>query len=210
VQQASEAGVGAAMAYKAMAMAVCDPPSADRNAAVQRNLLKATNSQEPVALYIMVRPPPPLLPPPNTRVATPQTRIVTSAFVAALAPALATPGRPHSVRGCGSTRMLVRLCDACVCVPSSAQGLCVLRGVGGLSRNPVTARGWFMAAANKHHRTALYQLGTLAEVGLAGPVDLALAEQFYRRGAELGSDHAGVCGGGGGGGGRGVAGWTWW
>jgi TPR repeat protein len=84
------------MAYKAMAMAVCDPPSADRNAAVQRNLQKATNSQAPVALYIM--------------------------------------------------------------------GLCVLRGVGGCTRNPVAARGWFLAAADKHHRTALYQLGTLAEV----------------------------------------------
>jgi hypothetical protein len=53
-QQASQAGVGAAMAYKAMVMAVCDPPTADRDAAVQRNLLKATNSQAPVALYIMV------------------------------------------------------------------------------------------------------------------------------------------------------------
>ena len=68
---------------------------------------------------------------------------------------------------------------------------CILRGIGGCSRNPAVARGWLLAAAEKHHRTALYQLGTLCEVGLLGPVDLAAAEKYYRLGAELGSDHAG-------------------
>ncbi len=69
-------------------------------------------------------------------------------------------------------------------------GLFHLRGLAGMSVNPVEARGWFLRAAEKNHRTALYQLGTLAEAGVASAVDLAAAERFYRRGAELGSDNA--------------------
>ncbi len=71
-------------------------------------------------------------------------------------------------------------------------GLCIMRGVGGYTQNPVVAKGWFTAASEKHHRTSLYQLGTLAEVGLGAPADLKQAEQYYRRGADLGSDHAGT------------------
>lgn len=54
---AANDGVGAAIAYKAMAMAVCDTPGPERNAHAQANIRKAiaTGVRAPFLLFLLSR-----------------------------------------------------------------------------------------------------------------------------------------------------------